>query len=167
MNNIILEYVEKKDICIFKNKLQESFIFGAKMYFGENIEDKVPEEKDIEESLSIDEVHPYHLILNNEKVGGAVIETNDKTNNNELHFFFIYPEYQNKKIGYSSWKAIENKYPQTKTWICYTPYFEKRNINFYVNKCGFCITAFYNEHNKLEGINSGPKEFFKFEKAVN
>ena len=28
-----------------------------------------------------------------------------------------------------------------------TPYFEKRNIHFYVNKCGFKIVAFYNERN--------------------
>ena len=28
-----------------------------------------------------------------------------------------------------------------------TPYFEKRNIHFYVNKCGLKIVAFYNERN--------------------
>lgn len=167
MNNIILENVKKDDISIFKNKLIESFIFGAKNYFGENITDKIPEEKDIDESLNAYGVHSYHLLIDNEKVGGAIVEINNETNNNELHFFFIYPEYQNKKIGYLSWKAIENKYPQTKIWTCYTPYFEKRNINFYVNKCGFHIVAFYNKYNRLEVINSGPEEFFKFEKVMN
>lgn len=167
MNGIILENLKKEDICMFKNKLQESFTFGAKKYFGENISDKIPEEKDIDESLNLDGVHSYNLVLDNEKIGGAIVEINNKTNHNELHFFFIYPEHQNKNIGYLSWKAIENKYPHTKTWTCYTPYFEKRNINFYVNKCGFHIVAFYNQYNKLEGINSGPEEFFKFEKAVN
>ena len=167
MNNIILQDVKKEDISIFKNKLQESFIFGAQKYFGEDITDKIPEEKDIDESLNTNDTYSYHLILNNEKVGGTILEINDKTNNNELHFFFIYPEYQNKKIGYLSWKAIENKYPQTKIWTCYTPYFEKRNINFYVNKCGFHIVAFYNQYNKLEEIESGPEEFFKFEKVIN
>ena len=154
MNDIILKDVKEEDIFMFKNKLKESFIFGAKNYFGEDITDKIPEEKDIDESLNMEQVYSYHLLLNNEKIGGAIIEINNETNHNELHFFFIYPEYQNKKMGYLSWKSIENKYPQTELWTCYTPYFEKRNINFYVNKCGFHIVAFYNKYNKLEGMKS-------------
>lgn len=27
-----------------------------------------------------------------------------------------------------------------------TPYFEKRNIHFYVNRCGFHIVEFWNKH---------------------
>jgi hypothetical protein len=27
-----------------------------------------------------------------------------------------------------------------------TPYFEKRNIHFYVNRCGFHIVEFFNSH---------------------
>ena len=154
MNNIILENVKKDDISIFKNKLIESFVFAAKHYFKDDIMDKVPEEKDIEESLNTEKIYSYNLIQNNKKIGGTIVEINDKTKHNELHFFFIYPEYQNKKMGYLSWKSIENKYPQTELWTCYTPYFEKRNINFYVNKCGFHIVAFYNKYNKLEGMKS-------------
>ena len=39
-------------------------------------------------------------------------------------------------------------------WETVTPYFEKRNIHFYVNRCGFQIVEFYNSHhpdpNELE-----------------
>ena len=30
-------------------------------------------------------------------------------------------------------------------WELVTPYFEVRNIHFYVNKCGFHIVEFFNE----------------------
>ena len=37
-------------------------------------------------------------------------------------------------------------YPETKQWKTCTPYFEKRNIHFLVNKCGFQIDQFWCEH---------------------
>ena len=30
-----------------------------------------------------------------------------------------------------------------RVWETHTPYFEKRNIHFYVNKCGFHIVEFF------------------------
>ena len=35
---------------------------------------------------------------------------------------------------------------EIKVWECITPYFEKRNIHFYVNRCGFHIVEFWNGH---------------------
>ena len=35
---------------------------------------------------------------------------------------------------------------KTIAWETITPYFEKRNVHFYVNKCGFHIVEFFNEH---------------------
>ena len=34
---------------------------------------------------------------------------------------------------------IEKKHPNTKVWETVTPYFEKRNIHFYVNLCNFLL----------------------------
>lgn len=76
------------------------------------------------------------------------------------------------------WRAIEEKYPETKVWELVTPYFEKRNINFYVNKCGFKIVEFFNEYhdNSFDEYNDKLKtkdssyefkeEFFRFEKIM-
>ena len=47
-----------------------------------------------------------------------------------------------KGIGYAAWQAVEELYPETIVWETCTPYFEKRNIHFYVNKCGFQIDQF-------------------------
>ena len=61
-------------------------------------------------------------------------------------------------------------YPQVKVWETVTPYFEKRNIHFYVNRCGFHIVEFFNSHhpdpNDPDGdslINDG---MFRFEKVM-
>ena len=61
-------------------------------------------------------------------------------------------------------------YPETKIWETYTPYFEKRNIHFYVNKCGFQIVEFFNEYNRdpnfTEDESEGPDEMFRFIKIM-
>ena len=62
-------------------------------------------------------------------------------------------------------------YPETKVWETTTPLFEKRNIHFYVNKCGFKIVEYLSEkyHNPSdeegEGL-SGGEDFFRFEKVM-
>ena len=78
-----------------------------------------------------------------------------------------------------TWEEIEKKYPDTKVWETHTPYFEKRNIHFYVNKCGFKIVEFYNPHhpepdmdeNEEDGMTQDQKDrgmdcFFRFEKEM-
>ena len=53
-------------------------------------------------------------------------------------------------------------YRETKVWETTTPLFEKRNIHFYVNKCGFKIVEYLSEK---EGL-SGGEDFFRFEKVM-
>ena len=65
-------------------------------------------------------------------------------------------------------------YPETEVWMTCTPYFEKRNIHFYVNKCGFRIDQFWCEyfqpdHNMPQEDNhddEGPDEMFRFIKVM-
>lgn len=73
----------------------------------------------------------------------------------------------------SVWKAVEKKYPNTKVWETVTPYFEKRNIHFYVNRCGFKIVEFFNPYHKDDNIDNmqenntiGQDYFFRFEKEM-
>ena len=62
-------------------------------------------------------------------------------------------------------------YRETKVCETTTPLFEKRNIHFYVNKCGFKIVEYLSEkyHNPYdeegEGL-SGGEDFFRFEKVM-
>ena len=66
-------------------------------------------------------------------------------------------------------------HPETKVWETCTPYFEKRNIHFYVNKCGFQIDQFWCEHFQPErevfddekhNPDEGPDEMFRFIKVM-
>lgn len=75
-------------------------------------------------------------------------------------------------LGLQAWKAIERRYPQTRTWQTHTPYFEKRNIHFYVNKCGFKIVEFFNRHHVDAHQPGGQDDLpgdgdaFQFEKVM-
>ncbi|NBI64701.1 N-acetyltransferase [Clostridiales bacterium] len=81
-----------------------------------------------------------------------------KTHCNSLVLFFVSPQYHGQGIGQAAWKAIECQYPETVVWNTVTPYFEKRNIHFYVNKCGFKITEFLNEHHPDPYLSEGEEE---------
>jgi hypothetical protein len=81
---------------------------------------------------------------------------------------------QGRKIGQQIWQFIEAEYPAVKVWETCTPYFEKRNIHFYINCCGFMAVEFYNPHHRQpddlgqdDGEHNSEKEyFFRFKKIM-
>ena len=92
-------------------------------------------------------------------------------NHNELLLFYVNVDCHSKGIGAAAWQAIEARYPQTKVWETVTPYFEKRNLHFYINKCGFHAVEFFNPHHKDPRFESeedfpGGDYFFRFEKVM-
>ena len=73
----------------------------------------------------------------------------------------------------AAWKAVEAGHPEIKVWETITPYFEKRNIHFYVNRCGFHIVEFWNKFqhgpavpDSEEGNWSMDDEMFVFRKVI-
>lgn len=92
------------------------------------------------------------------------------------------PDEHSKGIGYGAWQAVEALHPGTVVWETCTPYFEKRNIHFYVNKCGFHIDQFWCEYfdpghtmpeddhtmpeDEEHDPNEGPDEMFRFIKVM-
>lgn len=65
---------------------------------------------------------------------------------------------------------IEGMYPETEVWELVTPYFEKRNIHFYVNKCGFHIVEFFCKYHVAPETKQDSEvykeEYFRFEKRM-
>ena len=144
--NIELLPMLQVDIPKFKYDIQEAFQKGFEDVYGKT-EDTILPEQDIDRSLNADGCMAYKAILNGEMVGGAVVVIDNKTRHNHLDLLYVKYGIQTKGVGSAIWNAIEKLNPETKVWETCTPYFEKRNIHFYVNKCGFHIVEFLNEHN--------------------
>ena len=133
---------------------QWAFKYGAMMEFGER---------------------DAHTLDDGEKVGGLILTIDNETHHNHLDILFVLPEAHSKGIGYGAWQEVEALHPETKVWETYTPYFEKRNIHFYVNKCGFQIDQFWCEYFQPEHVmfedethdpDEGPDEMFRFIKVM-
>ena len=126
---------------------QEAFNYGALEEFGRR-DDHFEEDGEIisRETIekSIDGGEAYRIMCDDEKVGGVVIKVDRERG--DLDLLFVSPKAHSKGIGYAAWCAVEKLHPEVKVWETVTPYFEKRNIHFYVNRCGFHIVEFFNSH---------------------
>ena len=168
---------EEREQFILDNQL--AFKYGAMIEFGEQ-DNHIDEEGEIISRETIvqcldedDDNAAYRIMAGDKNVGGAVVKIDKETQHNYLELFFVLPGEHSKGIGYAAWLAIEALYPDTKVWETCTPYFEKRNIHFYVNKCGFHIVEFYNEFHKDLDMpdedrtsEEGPEEMFRFIKVM-
>ena len=171
MKKITLEPLKDENINQFVLDNQEAFRYGALEEFG--LRDNHFEEKGeiisratIEKAIS--EGEAYRIICDGKVAGGVVVRINgDK---GDLELLFVPPRVHSKGIGYAAWCEIEQMYPQVKVWETVTPYFEKRNIHFYVNRCGFHIVEFFNSHhpdpNDPDGDNLMNDGMFRFEKVM-
>ena len=126
---------------------QEAFRYGAMEEFGPR-DDHFEEDVEIISrgtiEQSIDSGEAYRIMQAGQPVGGVVISVDGE--HGELELLFVSPEVHSKGIGYAAWCAVERLHPEVKIWETVTPYFETRNIHFYVNRCGFHIVEFFNSH---------------------
>ena len=170
--------VDDREQFILDN--QWAFKYGAMAEFGErddHIDDdgEIISRETIEKSMDNPKSETYRIMLNGENVGGVILTIDKKTQHNHLDILFVMPEVHSKGIGYGAWQAVEALHPETRIWETCTPYFEKRNIHFYVNKCGFQIDQFWCEffhpeheifEDKKHDSNEGPDEMFRFIKVM-
>ena len=162
--------MNKNDIPLFKQDIQEAFQKGFEDVYGKTDGIILPE-KDIDRSLNEQGAVAYKAIVDGEFLGGAIVVIDKANQHNHLDLLYVKYGIQTKGIGYKIWNEIEQLYPDTKTWETCTPYFEKRNIHFYVNKCGFHIVKFINEKNPdpdmpEDFIGDGGEGMFVFEKIM-
>ena len=159
---------------------QWAFKYGALQEFGErdnhtNDDGEIISRKTIERCIDAPDSETYRIVVHGKKVGGVILKINKETNHNELEILFTSPDEHSKGIGYGAWLAIEALHPETVVWKTCTPYFDKRNIHFYVNKCGFKIDEFWCEYfaptcdlpdDEEHDHNEGPDEMFHFVKVM-
>ena len=154
---------------------QEAFNYGALEEFGRRddhfeVEGEIISRETIENS--IDGGKAYRIMQDGKPVGGVVIKVDG--NKGDLELLFVSPKVHSKGIGYAAWCAVERLHSEVKVWETVTPYFETRNIHFYVNRCGFHIVEFFNSHhpdpNDPEMTGELDEQFldgmFRFEKVI-
>lgn len=149
MNNeyVRLELLSGDDRDRFIKDNQEAFNYGAMEEFG-NRDNHFEEDGEIISKgtieKSIDSGKAFRIICGGKKVGGLVVRVDGE--NGDLDLLFVKPECHTRGIGYAAWCAVESMYPEVKKWETCTPYFEKRNIHFYINKCGFHAVEYFNKY---------------------
>lgn len=166
-----LETVAAVDLPRFRTELQEAFSVAVIEEFGSVSDGAVPPDDVVIESCEAPGAEVLHILLDNQRVGGAVVAIDATTQHNSLDLFFVMAGVDGRGIGKDAWSAIEARYPKTKVWTTHTPYFEKRNIHFYVNKCGFKIVAYYHArhpdpHRPDQSSLPGDGGMFRFEKVM-
>lgn len=169
--------IDEREQFILDN--QYAFKYGAMKEFGE--QDNQFEEKEeviSRETIenSIDNGVAYCIREDGKNVGGLVVKIDERSQYNELELLFVHPRAHSNGIGYAAWQEVERLYPNTVVWGTRTPYFETRNIHFYVNKCGFHIVEYFNSRhpdqhdpdiNEADNYEDGSFQgMFRFEKQM-
>ncbi len=178
--------MNKKIVCLspfretdreqFIKDNQKAFNYGAMEEFGMRDNHFEEDEQIISRDTiekSIDGGEAYRITCNGKIVGGLVIKVEGE--HGELELLFVSPEEHSKGIGYAAWCEVEKLHPEVLVWETCTPYFEKRNIHFYVNRCGFHIVEFFNSYHQDpndpdtkddETDEQFPEGMFRFEKNM-
>ncbi len=176
MTEIKLELLKYDDREQFIKDNQEAFNYGAMEEFGmrdNHFEEdgQIISRDTIEKSIERGEA--YRIMLDDKPVGGVVI--NVEEDKGELDLLFVSPGVHSKGIGYAAWCEVEKLHSEVTVWVTVTPYFEQRNIHFYVNRCGFHIVEFYNSHypdpnepyKDIPMDEQFPDGMFRFEKRMD
>lgn len=170
--SLVLLQSDDREQFIIDN--QRAFLYGATKEFGRRDDhfeedDEIISRDTIEASIDGVNALAYRMLLDGEKVGGAVIAIDEKNRKGDLELLFVNPESHSRGIGYTAWCQIEKLHPDVTVWETCTPYFEKRNIHFYVNRCGFQIVEYFNRYhrNPNDSESDEDDEMFLFRKVMS
>ncbi|MFL9828118.1 GNAT family N-acetyltransferase [Rhodoplanes sp. SY1] len=168
---ITLAVADPGDLPAFKRELQAAFAVAVIAEFGSLPDGPIPSDDDLDRSIAAPGAVVLRILCDGRKVGGAVVTIDAETNRNALDLLFLSPAEHGRGLGRKAWQAIERRFPETRVWQTHTPYFEKRNIHFYVNVCGFEIVEFFSAYHpdphgpEPDGLPGGG-EAFRFEKIM-
>lgn len=170
-NSVTLDAAVEADLPRFCKDLQDAFAIAVVEDLESLADGPIPADEDVYASFNAPNAVVMRVLEDGRWVGGAVVSIDTETQHNSLDFFFIRADEIGRGLGRKAWKAIEAYYPDTKVWITHTPYFEKRNIHFYINVCGFSIVEYFNEYHKDVGHPPVPDlpgdgGMFRFEKRI-
>lgn len=123
----------------------------------------------MDEELRRPDCDAYKAVVDGGIVGGAIVIRGEDGKSNELSYLYVKRGSQHGGIGGEIIRQLEELYPETELWWLVTPYFARKNINFYINVCGYRATEFFNPYhkggNQADGV-VGRDYYFKFEKRM-
>ena len=165
-----LRLMKENELEQFIIDTQEAFQKGYESHFGKCNATVIPE-RDILGSYNTKGAKAYVMEDDDNIIGGAIVVINEETNINDLQVLYVKVGCQSRGVGFEIWNQIEKLYPKTKIWKTCTPYFDERNINFYVNKCKFHVVEFLNKYHNPEPfeedfIGDHGEGMFEFEKKM-
>lgn len=164
---IELKPLASEDVEYFCTSIQESFQLAVESVEGEEDNPVLPRE-DIDETFAHPQAVPLMAWYKGEKVGGVVIYHDPDSEENDCALLYVNAERHNEGIGASLWKAVEEYFPHTRIWKLCTPYFEKRNIKFYLKKCGFRIVDLYEDSTLGKAMPDSERDWmFSFVKHMD
>ena len=177
-DNISLVSITPDDKEQFILDNQRAFKYGAQVEFGMRDDrteegEEVISRKTIERSMNGEKAETYRIVCDGIVVGGLILQIDQQHSKGELEILFVNPEAHSKGIGQAAWKAVEAMHPEIRVWETITPYFEKRNIHFYVNRLGFHVVEFWNKFHHGPAVPedidedwSEDDEMFVFQKVI-
>lgn len=130
--------VSEQEKQTFISDVQEAFQVGYEEKCGPCPETILPTE-DIEASFQAKGAEAYFAVSDGEIVGGVIIVIDRESNQNHLDLLYVKVGCQSRGTGQAIWRKVEALHPETEVWETHTPYFEKRNIHFYVNRLAFIL----------------------------
>lgn len=168
---IQLRKLRSHEAGLFRQEMKKAFEKGVLDRFGDLEAAPIPPENEVDEALQDPETETFFIIADDLPAGGTIIRSK-AGGKYSLDLLFIFKNFLNQHIGSAAWQVIEEHYPDAALWETCTPYFDRRNIHFYLHKCGFHIVEFFNEFHREEhdlteefkDINTSG--FFRFEKVM-
>ena len=143
--SLTLEPAIRDDLADVGRRVQAAFAPAVEKETGQPSTEPIPSDRELAESFDAPDAEVLHLLENGERVGGAVVVPGREAGRRALELFFIDVGREGKGLGRRAWRAIEERYPDTRVWETFTPHFEVRNIHFYINVCGFHAVEFFHE----------------------
>lgn len=165
--DLVLKELERNDVERFARDMQESFQ-KAVDDAGEGMPLPVLPREDIDKALAKPNARAYAAWMGSELVGGTVVfEDEHGSGEHECALLYVRADAVGGGLGSALWKAIEGAYPDAVSWELCTPYFEIRNIHFYLRKCGFHIVDLVEDDDFRGGDDGEAHYMFVFRKRMD
>ena len=142
---------DAEEVRQFKRDMQEAFQVGAlcKGAVKEGDGWFLPEEH-INQKMEAKGAISYKVVSDAKDdktmLGGVIVAFNDEKAH--IDFLYVKRDAHSRGVGKFIMFELERQHPEVREWELVTPYFEKRNIHFYVNVCGYSIVEFFNKHHE-------------------